>query len=354
MKLNNKLGKSYSSFSGQDIRVIGNGHYIGNINSLSLSIQREKKGNYVVGEVDPISFGRGRRQISGVIKGLVLDTDFLSHKAFDGESALLDKDELFTLKDKKKETTSRTVTRPKYPNLGPPPVKMNQIEYFKELYSPTMPNFGQIPDIEEALSACIDAAVEDLLLGAAIAIATGGLGSPLLAGLLIDAVIDCAGGIIETAIIEGGLEDFALGLAVSMYAFWSDDMYESYERNFEQIERNYNQKKSEVIVEQVQVENESEEIIEKYAFTSRRNYNVENLGENYSVNPVEYVDQILPFDIVIIGVNEYGQSAQMRIYGVEALGESKSMSINDISLEYEIPFVARAILPWRSFELKTK
>jgi hypothetical protein len=43
MRLNNKFGKSYSSFSGQDIRVIGNGYYIGNISSLSLSIQREKK-----------------------------------------------------------------------------------------------------------------------------------------------------------------------------------------------------------------------------------------------------------------------------------------------------------------------
>jgi hypothetical protein len=281
---------------------------------------------------------------------LVLDTDFLSHRAFDGESALLDKDELFTLKDKKKETTTRIVTRPKYPNLGPPPVKMSQIEYFKKLYNPTMPNFGQIPDLEDALLSCIESAVENLLLGAAITIATGGLGSRLIASLLFDLITDCVGGVI----VEGGLEDFIIGIAVSMYDFWSDGMYESYERNFEQIERNYNQKKSEVIVEQVQVENESEEIIEKYAFTSRRNYNVENLGENYSVNPVEYVDQILPFDIVIIGVNEYGQSAQMRIYGVEALGESKSMSINDISVEYEIPFVARAILPWRSFELKTK
>lgn len=350
--MNRKLEKSYSSFSGQDIRIIANGSYIGNITSISFNIQREKRGNYVIGEVDPVSFARGKRQISGIIKGLVLDTDFLGNKTFDKEVALLDKDQLFTRK-KEKEIRIKRITRPKYPNLPPPPVKKTQIQYFLLLFNPTIPNFGQLPNIENILSTCIENIMEEILLGAAIAIVTGGLGTVVLAALLVSSIKSCIGGVVEESIFQTTLEDFALQVAESMYIFWSDDMYENYERNFLQVERNYLQKQSEVIIEEVQEEVESEDIIDSYAFLSKRNYNLENIGENYSVNPVEYLDQILPFDIAIIAVNEYGQSVEMRIYGVEALGESKSMSINNISLTYEIPFIARAILPWRSFDLKT-
>jgi len=347
-----RFGKSYSSFSGQDIRVIANGHHIGNITSISFNIQREKQGNYVIGQVDPISFGRGKRQISGIIKGLVLDTDLLSHRAFDGEVALLDKNELFSAPTKSTETRTRTVTRPKYPNLGPPPVKLSEFDYFMQLFTPTLPNFGQLPDIETALEICVESVIESLLTGAAAAIVTGGLGSVALGALFIDAVVSCAEGILDEAIVEGGIQDFALQIAASIYAFYEQDMYSNYETNFNQLETTYNNRQSEVIVEEITEEIETDLGIQDYSFTVNRKYNVSELGENYSVAKVEYLDQILPFDIVIIAVNEYGQKAQMRIYGVEALGESKSMSIDDITLNYEVPFIARAILPWRSFELK--
>jgi hypothetical protein len=80
-------------------------------------------------------------------------------------------------------------------------------------------------------------------------------------------------------------------------------------------------------------------------------YDVGNLPYNYSVAPVFYVDQILPFDITIVAVNEYGQSAQMRLYGCEILNEGSGFSIDDIVIENQMTYVCRTILPWRSFNL---
>ena len=71
------LTQTYSSFSGVDIKVIINGKQCGNIQQVSYMIQREKTPNYVMGSVDPIGFGRGKRGINGVIRGLLLDADLL-------------------------------------------------------------------------------------------------------------------------------------------------------------------------------------------------------------------------------------------------------------------------------------
>ena len=64
-----------------------------------------------------------------------------------------------------------------------------------------------------------------------------------------------------------------------------------------------------------------------------------------------YVDQILPFDVTIVAANEYGQSAQMRLYGCEILNEGSGFSIDDIVIENQMTYVCRTILPWRSFAL---
>lgn len=56
-----------------------------------------------------------------------------------------------------------------------------------------------------------------------------------------------------------------------------------------------------------------------------------------------YSDEIPPFDITINFLNEYGQSAQMTLYGVEILNEGMGMSIDDISTEKACTFIARAI-----------
>ena len=52
------LSQSYSSFSGVDIRVISNGAQVGSMQYVSYMIQREKAPNYIMGSVDPVSFGR--------------------------------------------------------------------------------------------------------------------------------------------------------------------------------------------------------------------------------------------------------------------------------------------------------
>ena len=83
-------------------------------------------------------------------------------------------------------------------------------------------------------------------------------------------------------------------------------------------------------------------------------YNTTEVANNYKVAPVFYVDQILPFDIAIVAVNEYGQSAQMRLYGCEILNEGSGFSIDDIVVENQMTYVCRTILPWRSFTLKGK
>lgn len=56
-----------------------------------------------------------------------------------------------------------------------------------------------------------------------------------------------------------------------------------------------------------------------------------------------YSDEIPPFDITISMMNEYGQSSDMRIYGVEILNEGMGMSIDDITTEKSCTFVARAM-----------
>lgn len=56
-----------------------------------------------------------------------------------------------------------------------------------------------------------------------------------------------------------------------------------------------------------------------------------------------YADEIPPFDITINFANEYGQRALLRIYGVELLNEGMGLSIDDISTEKALTFVAREI-----------
>ena len=52
-----------------------------------------------------------------------------------------------------------------------------------------------------------------------------------------------------------------------------------------------------------------------------------------------------------MAANEYGQSAQMRLYGCEILNEGSGFSIDDIVIENQMTYVCRTILPWRSFQM---
>lgn len=59
-----------------------------------------------------------------------------------------------------------------------------------------------------------------------------------------------------------------------------------------------------------------------------------------------YLDQVLPFDIVVTAHNEYGSFARMQIHGVELMNQGSSMSIDDIMISEACTFIATAITPW--------
>ncbi len=61
-----------------------------------------------------------------------------------------------------------------------------------------------------------------------------------------------------------------------------------------------------------------------------------------------YSDQILPFDVVLSAANEYGQTASMKIFGVEILNEGAGVSIDDIVLEQQMTFIARGCSGWQA------
>lgn len=54
-----------------------------------------------------------------------------------------------------------------------------------------------------------------------------------------------------------------------------------------------------------------------------------------------YADQIPPFDITITFLNEYGQAASRALYGVEIINEGSGASMDDITIEETMTFVAR-------------
>jgi hypothetical protein len=60
-----------------------------------------------------------------------------------------------------------------------------------------------------------------------------------------------------------------------------------------------------------------------------------------------YHDQVLPFEVVITAVNEYGANSVMKIHGVEILNCGSGMSIDDITTDEACTFVARAITRWQ-------
>ena len=77
------------------------------------------------------------------------------------------------------------------------------------------------------------------------------------------------------------------------------------------------------------------------------NFSAGNLSDNFTVSRAWYVDQLPPFDAVIVAANEYGQAATMRIYAIEILNEGSGFSIDDIVIENQMTYVCRTILPWQ-------
>jgi len=72
-----------------------------------------------------------------------------------------------------------------------------------------------------------------------------------------------------------------------------------------------------------------------------------DLSQNFTVTNAWYVDQLPPIDTAIVAVNEYGSAATMRILGMEILNEGSGFSIDDTTIEDQMTYVARTILPWQ-------
>ena len=259
------LSRTYTSYSGVDIRVIINGAQAGTMQALSYAIQREKAPIYVMGSVDPVSYSRGKRGIAGTMISLMMDVHMLYSPSFTGERALLDKDEIF----------------PQFYVANPGGLDVGWIN-----------------------------------------------GGPRMNGVTGANTSVTDTGNLNNANNEGG----SVGLI--------DLGGEAAGRELENLPGSDGQN--------VEFSGGPTQ-----RFAPQRQYELDNLGNNYSVAKVFYVDQILPFDVTIVAANEYGQSAQMRLYGCEILNEGSGFSIDDIVIENQMTYVCRTILPWRSFALKS-
>lgn len=65
-----------------------------------------------------------------------------------------------------------------------------------------------------------------------------------------------------------------------------------------------------------------------------------------------YADQILPFNIVITGANEYGGGVAKSIVGVEILNEATGVSVDDIMIDESHTYIALGVTPWMGLEYK--
>ncbi len=60
----------------------------------------------------------------------------------------------------------------------------------------------------------------------------------------------------------------------------------------------------------------------------------------------DYMDQVWPFDITLLAHNEYGQAAWSAIIGVEIINEGGGISMDDLTNERQVTFIAFHRTPW--------
>lgn len=60
----------------------------------------------------------------------------------------------------------------------------------------------------------------------------------------------------------------------------------------------------------------------------------------------QHADQVYPFDITLIAQNEYGRAATCAVIGVEIINEGGGMSVDDITNEQQMTYIAITRLPW--------
>jgi len=61
-----------------------------------------------------------------------------------------------------------------------------------------------------------------------------------------------------------------------------------------------------------------------------------------------YADQIPPFSVVMTAINEYGHMSRMEVRGVEILNSGSGISVDDISIDQNMTWVATDIIPWQA------
>lgn len=83
--------------------------------------------------------------------------------------------------------------------------------------------------------------------------------------------------------------------------------------------------------------------------TGTQETNIDNLGDDQTLQSPWYSDQIPPFDVVLTGANELGTLMMMKILGVEILNEGYGISIDDLMSEMQMTYVAREIIPWARY-----
>ncbi len=74
---NDYFTRSFSSFSGADIKVVFAGIEIATLQAISYAIQREKAPIYTLGDPNPRAFSRGKRGIAGSMIFIMFDTHAL-------------------------------------------------------------------------------------------------------------------------------------------------------------------------------------------------------------------------------------------------------------------------------------
>jgi hypothetical protein len=66
-----------------------------------------------------------------------------------------------------------------------------------------------------------------------------------------------------------------------------------------------------------------------------------------------YADQLLPFNVVIAGQNEYGGGIAKSIIGVEILNEATGTSVDDIMIDESHTYLALGVTPWMSLGFRS-
>jgi len=60
----------------------------------------------------------------------------------------------------------------------------------------------------------------------------------------------------------------------------------------------------------------------------------------------QHADQVYPFDITLVAQNEYGRAASCAVIGVEVINEGGGISVDDITNEQQMTYIAITKLPW--------